>query len=128
MPRLPHPAAFRVGDIRRSRSPKVDGIVDNGREEITERPEDRGKFRTVTLRNIAFTEPYFHNGTVNALEDAVRHELAQGKQPFTDEDVRLITVFIGKALRDESRRGPPWVPAKRASHSARRPRKPIAAQ
>lgn len=81
---------------------EVDGIVDNGREEITERPEDRAKFRTVTLRNIAFTEPYFHNGTVNALEDAVRHELAQGKQPFTDEDVRLITVFIGKALRDES--------------------------
>lgn len=58
--------------------------------------------RTVTLRNIAFTEPYFHNGTVDSLEDAVRHELEQGDQPFTDEDVHLITVFIGEALRDES--------------------------
>ena len=57
----------------------------------------------MTLRNIAFTEPYFHNGTVESLEDTVQHELEQGGMPFTDEDVRLITVFIGKALRDESK-------------------------
>jgi cytochrome c peroxidase len=82
--------------------PQVEGLVDLGREEVTGRPEDRGKFRAVTLRNIAFTEPYFHNGTVDSLADAVRHELLQGDQPFTDDDVRLITVFIGKALRDES--------------------------
>jgi cytochrome c peroxidase len=81
---------------------QVEGLVDHGLEEVTRRPEDRGKFRTVTLRNIAFTGPYFHNGTVDSLEDAVRHELEQGDEPFTDEDVRLITVFINKAIRDES--------------------------
>jgi cytochrome c peroxidase len=81
--------------------PEVEGVVDHGREEVTGRPEDRGKFRTVTLRNIAFTEPYFHNGTFGSLTKAVRHELEQGDEPFTDEDVRLITVFIGKGLRDE---------------------------
>ncbi len=81
---------------------EVEGIVDDGREEITARPEDRGKFRAVTLRNIVFTAPYFHNGTVDSLQDAVRHELAQGERPFTDEDVRLIALFIGQGLRDET--------------------------
>jgi cytochrome c peroxidase len=82
--------------------PEVEGLIDRGREEVTGRPEDRGKFRSVTLRNVAFTEPYFHNGTVDSLEDAVRHELGQGDHSFTEEDVRLITVFISKALRDGS--------------------------
>ena len=81
--------------------PAVPGVVDHGLEETTGDPGDRGKFRTVTLRNAVLTEPYFHNGSVVALDDAVRHELAQGDQPFTEEDVRLITVFIAKALRDE---------------------------
>ncbi|MFZ1866127.1 MAG: cytochrome c peroxidase [Polyangiales bacterium] len=81
---------------------EIEGVIDYGREEVTGRVEDRGKFRAVTLRNIAFTEPYFHNGTVDSLEEAVRHELEEGDQPFTDEDVRLITAFISKALRDGS--------------------------
>jgi cytochrome c peroxidase len=81
---------------------EVEGVTDYGREETTERPEDRGKFRTVTLRNIVFSGPYFHNGTVDSLEDAVRHELEQSGQPFADEDVRLIKLFISKALRDQS--------------------------
>ncbi len=81
----------------------IDGVTDHGLEEVSGLAEDRGKFRAVTLRNIAFTEPYFHNGTVDNLQDTVRHELEQGSTPFTDEDVRLITVFIGKALRDESK-------------------------
>jgi cytochrome c peroxidase len=96
------PPLFESETFANRHVPEVDGVIDYGREEVTERPEDRGKFRAVTLRNVVFTLPYFHNGTVNALEDAVRHELEQGDQPFTDEDVRLITVFISKALRDES--------------------------
>jgi cytochrome c peroxidase len=96
------PPLFESETFANRNAPEVEDLVDHGREETTGRPEDRGKFRAVTLRNIAFTEPYFHNGTVGSLQDAVRHELEQGDQPFTDEDVRLITVFIGKALRDES--------------------------
>jgi len=96
------PPLFESETFANRNVPEVEGVVDHGREEVTKLPEDRGKFRAVTLRNIAFTEPYFHNGTVDSLADAVRHELEQGDEPFTDEDVRLITVFIGKALRDES--------------------------
>lgn len=81
----------------------IEGVDDDGRAEVTGRPEDRGKFRTPSLRNATDTKPYFHNGSVEKLEDAVRNELAQSGMPFTDEDVRLIKLFIDKALRDDSR-------------------------
>ena len=83
--------------------PPLDGIEDDGLAEVTENIEDAGKFRTPSLRNVTVTEPYFHNGSVPFLEDAVEHELAQTGLPFDDEDVRLIVRFIDDALRDESR-------------------------
>ena len=91
----------------------VEGIIDEGRAEATEDPADLGKFRTPTLRNIKFTEPYFHNGTVRQLDEVVIHELEQGSVPYTDEDARLITLFVEKALKDESRkpRRPAAVPS-----------------
>jgi len=82
--------------------PGVRGVTDLGREEHTGRREDRGKFRTPTLRNAFSTKPYFHDGSVSGLEDAVRHELEQSGSTFTDRDVTLISRFIDKALRDES--------------------------
>ena len=84
--------------------PEVEGIIDEGRAEATEDPVDLGKFRTPTLRNINFTDPYFHNGTVRLLDEVVIHELEQGGMPYTDEDARLITIFIKQALNDESRK------------------------
>ena len=56
-----------------------------------------------TLRNVAFSEPYLHDGSAPKLEDAVRHELGRSGRRFGDEDVRLITTFVSEALRDESR-------------------------
>jgi cytochrome c peroxidase len=83
--------------------PEVEGIIDEGRAEVTGRAQDLGQFRTPTLRNIFESEPYFHNGSVKHLEDAVRHELEQSGISFGDEDVRLIELFIRKGLRDDSR-------------------------
>jgi cytochrome c peroxidase len=93
--------------------PGIEGIIDEGRAEATEDPADLGKFRTPTLRNINFTEPYFHNGTVRLLGEAVIQELEQGSMLYTDDDARLITLFIEKALNDESRkpRRPTSVPS-----------------
>lgn len=41
---------------------------DKGREEITLNPEDRGKFKVPSLRNVEYTAPYMHNGKLNTLE------------------------------------------------------------
>ena len=93
--------------------PEVEGIVDHGLEEHTGQQEDRGKFRTVSLRNLLFTEPYFHNGSITKMSDAIRHELEQSGMPFTDDDVRLITLFVDKTLRDETQQAirPTGVPS-----------------
>jgi len=40
---------------------------------------DSGKFKTPTLRNIALTAPYMHNGSVATLEDAIDHYAAGGR-------------------------------------------------
>ncbi len=81
----------------------VEGLVDEGRYEATGIVDDIGRFRIPTLRNASFTEPYFHNGSVAKLSDAVRHELGQTGLAFDDDDVRLVTTFIDGGLRDESR-------------------------
>lgn len=46
-----------------------------GRFVVTRDPADIGKFRTPTLRNVALTAPYMHDGSVPTLEQAVDHEL-----------------------------------------------------
>ncbi|NJL00748.1 MAG: di-heme enzyme [Spirulinaceae cyanobacterium RM2_2_10] len=50
-----------------------------GVEEITHRPEDMGHFKAPTLRNIALTAPYMHDGSVPTLEDAIEHYAAGGR-------------------------------------------------
>ncbi|MCR4031427.1 MULTISPECIES: cytochrome-c peroxidase [Flavobacterium] len=46
---------------------------DIGREELTGMPNDRGRFRVATLRNIALTAPYMHDGRFKNLEEVLDH-------------------------------------------------------
>ena len=46
--------------------------IDAGRYAVTKKEEDRYVFRVPMLRNIAQTAPYFHDGSVETLERAVR--------------------------------------------------------
>jgi cytochrome c peroxidase len=48
---------------------------DFGAEEFTGNAEDRYKFRSSPLRNVALQAAFFHNGAFSRLEDAVRHHL-----------------------------------------------------
>ncbi|MGB0369621.1 MAG: cytochrome-c peroxidase, partial [Flavobacteriales bacterium] len=52
--------------------------IDSGRAKISRLTEDRGKFKTPTLRNIELTAPYMHNGSLVTLEEAVEHFNAGG--------------------------------------------------
>jgi cytochrome c peroxidase len=47
--------------------------------EYTKAPGDQGKFKTPTLRNIALTAPYMHDGSLKTLEDVLDHYAAGGK-------------------------------------------------
>ena len=46
-------------------------VVDLGRYDVTKVPRDREVFRVPSLRNVAVTAPYFHDGRARTLEDAV---------------------------------------------------------
>jgi cytochrome c peroxidase len=51
------------------------GPLDLGHGGITNKPEDKFKFRTAPLRNVALTGPWMHSGAYTTLEAAVRHHL-----------------------------------------------------
>jgi len=53
--------------------------ADVGRYTVTKKDEDTGAFMTPTLRDIARSAPYFHDGSVATLEDAVDLMLGGGK-------------------------------------------------
>jgi cytochrome c peroxidase len=40
---------------------------------VTKDPEDKGKFKVTSLRNIAITAPYMHDGRFQTLEEVVEH-------------------------------------------------------
>lgn len=44
---------------------------DIGREAVTKDPRDRGRFKTPSLRNVALTWPYMHDGSARTLADVI---------------------------------------------------------
>lgn len=64
---------------------KVVGLLDSndrsdlGRFEITQRPMDRFAFKIPTLRNIALSAPYMHNGSLKNLDEVIDFYSSGGK-------------------------------------------------
>ena len=50
-----------------------------GIKEITQKSQDMGRFKAPSLRNIALTAPYMHDGSVATLRDAIAHYQAGGR-------------------------------------------------
>jgi cytochrome c peroxidase len=50
-----------------------------GIHEITRKPSDMGRFKAPTLRNIALTAPYMHDGSIPTLEEVIDHYAAGGR-------------------------------------------------
>lgn len=75
---------------------------DNGRFDVTSNEADRQVFKVPSLRNIAMTAPYFHDGSQATLSDAVRimaeYQTARGK--LTDDEVTSVVAFL-KSLTGE---------------------------
>jgi cytochrome c peroxidase len=69
--------------------------ADTGRHAATKKDEDRYVFRVAMLRNIARTAPYFHDGSVERLDRAVRvmADVQLGRQ-LDDAQVASIVAFL----------------------------------
>jgi cytochrome c peroxidase len=69
--------------------------ADVGRAEVTGNEADRFFFKVPSLRNVTETAPYFHDGSVASLDDAIRlmaeHQLGR---TVTDQQVREIREFL----------------------------------
>jgi cytochrome c peroxidase len=90
---------------------------DNGRYEVTKKDGDKGKFAVPSLRNVALTAPYMHDGRFTTLEEVIAHydnglqrsdtlDPNLAKHPLTglglkEEDKAALVAFM-KTLTDES--------------------------
>ncbi len=79
---------------------------DAGKMLVTELPGDKDVFKVPSLRNVTQTAPYFHDGSVEKLEDAVQimANLQLGRT-LSDQDIKDIVAFLGVSAdwRDDSK-------------------------
>ena len=71
----------------------ADGEPEPGRFAVTGEPEDRGRFKTPTLRGLADTAPYMHDGSLASLEDVVEF-YRQGGRPHSNPDPDLVALDL----------------------------------
>ena len=81
--------------------------TDDGRFAISHDEADRGAFRVPTLRNLRETGPYFHDGSVDAMEDAIGREvdvqIAIGQSsPLSAAEMAALVKFLKSSLMDRS--------------------------
>lgn len=79
---------------------------DNGRFNVTHKEADRHYFRVPSLRNVAKTAPYFHDGSAQELEQAVRimgrYQLGRF---IAEEDISDIVAFLNTLTGELEGRG-----------------------
>ena len=64
-------------------------FADDGRAAISRSPGDRGAFKTPTLREVARSAPYMHDGSISTLDEVVDFYDQGGRvNPFLDPEVR----------------------------------------
>jgi cytochrome c peroxidase len=88
---------------------------------VTKIEKDTGAFKTPTLRDVARSAPYFHDGSVATLEEAVRLMANGGipnqyldsanlqKRDLSDADINDIVEFLG-ALTERTTLREPQIP------------------
>src|SRR5262249_45758 len=70
--------------------------IDKGRFGFTQDPADLYVFKVPSLRNVAMTPPYFHDGSVATLDEAVKvMGRVQLGVPLPAPDISQIGVFLG---------------------------------
>ena len=82
---------FMSNDFASNGLPPDTAMVDVGRYRVTQREEDRYRFRVPSLRNIAITFPYMHDGRFRRLRDVLDHYGSPSKHtPYADSRVTSI--------------------------------------
>lgn len=84
---------------------------DPGRAGVTGRGKDLNSWRVPSLRNVALTAPYFHNGLVTTLDQAVRiMARVQLRRTLEDEEVNELVAFLQSLTGRLPTQTPPELP------------------
>jgi len=77
------------------------GFTDSGRYSQTRNNADMGAFKTPTLRNIAQTAPYMHDGSLKSLKDVIDHYIGGGNSnPHLDKQIHVLDFLSGQERAD----------------------------
>jgi cytochrome c peroxidase len=85
-----HSGALFTDQNFRNNGLSSDFTLDKGRYEVSQLPDDIGKFKVPSLRNVALTFPYMHHGRMATLEAVLDH-YASGVKDSPSLDPRLKT-------------------------------------
>lgn len=84
---------------------------DKGRAEVTKKAEDEHLFKVPTLRNVALTAPYFHNGKVKTLDEAVRvMAKLQLNKDLSDQQIADVVAFLNALTGEFPKQQMPQLP------------------
>lgn len=87
-------------------------LKDKGRGEVTKNSADDHKYKVPVLRNIALTAPYFHNGSVKTLDEAVRvMAKVQLNKTLSADEVSDIVAFLNALTGEFPQQTLPRLPA-----------------
>lgn len=68
-------------------------LLDSGRSKVTSKQEDRGAFKTPTLREIARTAPYMHDGSIATIEEVIEYYDRGGNpNPYLDRELHPLNL------------------------------------
>jgi cytochrome c peroxidase len=68
-------------------------LIDPGRYDQTKLEADKGAFKTPTLRNVALSAPYMHDGSLRTLKDVVDFYAGGGNSnPHLDKEIKAISL------------------------------------
>ncbi len=78
-------------------------FIDLGRAEVTLNASDNAKFKVPSLRNIAVTPPYMHDGRFSSLEEVIEHYNSGIHQSSTVDNALLNTMSTGLMLTTQDK-------------------------
>ncbi|MCH7533937.1 MAG: cytochrome-c peroxidase [Gemmatimonadetes bacterium] len=68
-------------------------LADSGRAAVTRTPDALGAFKTPSLRNVARTSPYMHDGSIATLEEVLEfYDDGGNSNPYQDPDIRPLNL------------------------------------
>ncbi len=80
---------------------KDEELTDQGRFQVTNKDADRGAFKTPSLRNVAITAPYMHDGSQKTLKEVVDFYIGgTNSNPHLDKEIHTLDHLTGEERKD----------------------------